>query len=150
MKTKLIGGLLTAICSVSQAYFTPYELIMAASCNHHLNPAFYNQEFTHQYGKPFKHEGEALWFHASGELYGSPIREVFVSTSREYHFVGLVLEDSPPIIIERMKTSRVIPTNVFNVGANGWVGADNRQIMWHAGKFTKIFCMSGFMRSIER
>ena len=138
------------IALLQRSYLTPTELIAAASCTHHLNPSFYNQEFRQQYGLPYKHEGEALWFHASGELYGSPIREVFVSTSRDYHFVGIVVEDPPPTIIERMKTSRVLPTNVFNVGANGWVGADNRQIMWHAGRYTKIFCMSGFMRSIER
>ena len=150
MNSKLIGLITSVICSVSHAFFTPYELIAAASCSHHLNPSFYNQEFRSQYGPPIKHEGEALWFRANGELYGSQIREVFVSTSREYHFVGIVLEDTPPIIIERIKKSRVIPTQIFDVGTQGWIGADNRQIMWHAGKYTKIFCMSGYMRSIER
>lgn len=132
-------------CALAIAGVNPYSIASAVSCNQDMDSGFYNAEFTKQFGPPFKTEGEAVWYKANGELYGSNIREVFVSSSKNYSFIGVVLEEKPETVIENIKTSRTVPTNVF-LSSNGWVGADGRNIMWHEQKYTKIFCLGGIGR----
>jgi hypothetical protein len=140
---KHILASLAFICSPVYAVITPLDIASAISCNSDMNNGYYMPVFTKQYGTPYKFEGGAAWFHASGELYGAQIKDVFVSSIKEYNFVGVVLDGPPEPVIEQIRTSRMIPTTIQPVENQGWVGADGRKIMWHEQKNTKIFCFGG-------
>jgi hypothetical protein len=116
------------------------DIASAISCNSEMSRTWWQREFKAAYGKPRLEQG-ALWFDGKGELYGKKILEVFVSADPWYRFVGVVLDTKPEEVIPAIRVSRVYPTNVFESGAQGWVGADGRNIMWHKGQHTKIFCM---------
>lgn len=135
-------GLMSLNCL---AYQTPYEIAATVSCNNDLNRHYYINEYTAQFGKPYKEEGGALWFKVTtGEnLYDAPIKELFVSTHPEYLFVGVVIEATPEIIVEAIRSSIVLPTNLFQKDKDTWIGADTRTVMRYNGKYTKIFCLAG-------
>jgi hypothetical protein len=137
MKKHIVGIALSICCNVqAMDILSIYSVI---SCNSVADKGFFQQEFAKSYGPPIKDEEGALWFKGVGELYDSPIREFFVSNTKQMSFVGVVLEEPPNIIAERIKKYKLYPTNVFPT--NGyWVGSDGRNIMWHKGKYTKIFC----------
>lgn len=126
------------------AYQTPYEIAATVSCNNELNRHFYINEYTAQFGKPYKEDGGALWFKVpSMELYGAQVKDLFVSVDVNYLFVGVVLNAPPEEVVEAIKASKLVPTIVFRRDKDTWVGADSRTIMRYNGKYTKIFCLSG-------
>jgi hypothetical protein len=136
---------LAIACSPAFAALTVIDIAGAVSCKHDTNGGFYIAEFTKQFGPAYKNEGEAAWFHGTGQLYGAQIKDVFVSTSTKYSFVGVVLEGPPPEVIKQIQVSRIMPTNVFP-SLNGWVGSDGRNIVWHDKKYTKMFCLGDAAR----
>lgn len=121
------------------AMITTGDIMSVASCNSIVDTAFYRREFTAKFGAPTRTEQGAIWYSASGEIYGTSIKEVFVSADPKLEFVGLVLEAKPTDILEKIKNSRMYPTNVYP-NKDYWVGADGRNIMWHKGTNTKMFC----------
>ena len=143
MRILLALALLTS--APAQAAVSMVDIAAAISCNSDLSRNWWRQELGAAYGKP-RLESGALWYSANGELYGKKVLEVFVSADPWYRFVGVVLEAKPEEVIPAIRTSRSYPTNVFNAGAQGWVGADGRNIMWDRGRHTKIFC-SGVRQS---
>jgi phosphoheptose isomerase len=137
MKKIFISILLLTSFSANAA-ITIGDVISAASCNSVADTQFFVRELTSKYGQPRLEQG-AYWFKGSGEIYGSAIKEIFVSNTPMQKFVGVVLENAPTDVVAKIKTSIQYPTNVHQNG-NYWVGADGREIMWHAQKYTKIFC----------
>ena len=102
---------------------------------------YWTREFTATYGAPLRNEGGALWFKGTGELYGAPIKEVFVAAKPGYQFVGAVLDTTPDKLVEPIRTSRSFPTNLFVTPADGWVGANAMHLKWHQQKYAKVFCI---------
>jgi hypothetical protein len=121
------------------ALITTGEILAAASCNSIADNAYFAREFEAAFGKPVRNEQGALWYKASGEAYGTQIREVFVSNVSSRLFVGVVLTGKPEAVVASVPTSQLYPTNVFPTN-NHWIGTDGRSIMWHDGKYTKMFC----------
>ena len=121
------------------AVLTTGDLLSAASCNSVADNAFYAREFEAKFGKPVRNEQGAFWYTATGDAYNSQIREVFVSSNPTMHFVGIVLAGKPDEVVKGVPTSVMYPTNVFPTN-NYWIGTDGRSIMWHDGKYTKMFC----------
>lgn len=116
------------------------EIMAAISCNSVPDNEFFFQELKKDYGEP-RIENGAAWFTASGDMYGSPVKEIFVSVT-EYKFIGVIIDGKPDVVIKNIPTSTQYPANVFPSGSM-WVGSDGREIVWHAGKYTKIFCNKG-------
>ena len=126
-------------CVCCRAAVSLGDVASAISCNSDMSRAWWQRELQAAYGKPRLEQG-AYWYAGKGELYGKKILEVFASADHWHRFVGVVLDAKPEELIPAIRTSSVYPTNVFESGALGWVGADGRAIMWHSGKHTKIFC----------
>lgn len=123
----------------ASAAVSTVTIAAAISCNSQMSRTWWQRELQAAFGKP-RSEGGALWYKGQGDLYGKKILEVFTSADPWYRFVGVVLESKPEAVIPAIRVSRLYPTNVFEAGANGWVGADGRNIMWQQGQHTKIFC----------
>ena len=136
---KVLLAVMIASSTPAYAVLTTGELLAAASCNSIADNAYFAREFESTFGKPVRNEQGALWFKASGDAYNSEIREVFVSSDPRNRFVGIVLSARPNDVVLSVPSSNMYPTNVFP-SRNAWVGTDGREIMWHAGKYTKMFC----------
>ncbi len=115
------------------------EVYSVISCNSRPDNSYFINKFIKDYGNPIRNAEGALWFKGKGEMYGSPIREFFVSSTKGLSFVGVVLENSPPFVVDKIVSAPLFPTNVM-VNGDYWVGSDGRSIMWHQGYYTKIFC----------
>ena len=137
---KLLVGAIFFICAPSYALLTGVDLGSIVSCSSYPDRNFYLREFAATFGPAVRTEQGATWFAASGELYGVPVKEVFVSTIEMHQFVGVVLSAKPTDLIAKIQTSDFRPTNVYPSG-DFWVGSDGRNIMWHGGKDTKMFCI---------
>ncbi len=136
---KLIALIFICFSMQSSAKVTLTDIQSAISCNAGISSNYWIRELTNTYGKHEYIEGGSVWFKVSGEMYGSQITHVFVSTSKYHNFVGVLFKDPPTKLIESIKVSRKFPTNIF--ATNGyWVGSDTRFIMWHKGKYAKVFC----------
>ena len=138
--------LLGFLCQSALAAVDTTSIASAVSCNATPNTASWVQHLTETFGKPVRREQGAVWFRATGDLWGASIREVFVSVTAWHGFVGVVLDEKPSIIAERISTSRSFPTNLFPVTdstGSYWIGSDGRSVMWHAQKYTKVFCAAG-------
>lgn len=136
---KLLASLIMCVAMPASALITTGEILAAASCNSIADNAYFAREFSAAFGAPVRNEQGALWYTASGDVYGTQIREVFVSNVDSRRFVGVVLAGKPEDVIAAVPSSQMYPTNVFPTN-NHWVGSDSRSIMWHAGKYTKMFC----------
>lgn len=143
MKT-LICLLLALVPHFSYAAITEGELLSAISCNTKVEKQYFYAEFEKQYGKPVRVEQGSAWFKGSGTMYGSQVREVFVSVTPNWNYVGVILDTKPADILNNIRTATRYPTNVFESGTGYWVGADGRNIMWHAGKYAKLFCTASW------
>lgn len=140
-KLKLAGFALL-MCAGSAHAWTTIDVMSAISCNSDMDRGFYQQKFLQYYGKVLRNEGGAYWFKGKDALYGSTIREIFVSSGPPYLFVGVVLEAPPTEVAEAIRTSRFAPANMFfDEKANKWVGSDGREMVWHEGKYAKVFCI---------
>ena len=118
------------------------DLLAAVSCNNVIDRPYYQYQFEKAYGPSTRTEGGALWFKGKGELFGSSVKEIFVSDRGPWQLVGVVLEASPKVVVESIRTARFLPTNMFfNEAENRWVGSDTRQLVWHAQKFAKLYCI---------
>lgn len=134
----ILSILLSLVCLPAFANLHITDLMSVISCNSVADKHYFTAMFTKQYGTPTSKEG-ALWFKGDGDMYGARVREVFVSNTDKLTFVGVVLESPPESVLKVMQSSRLYPTTPFP--RNGyWVGSDGRHIMWHAGKYTKMFC----------
>lgn len=143
---KKIIVILCFLCQSALAAVDVTSIASVVSCNSTPNTAMWVQRLTETFGKPVRREQGAVWFHATGDLWGAPIREIFVSVTAWHGFVGVVLDEKPSIIAERISTSRYFPTNLFPVKdstGSYWIGSDGRSVMWHAQKYTKVFCATG-------
>ena len=138
MKSLLLSALLIA-SAPAYAVLTEGDILSAASCNSIADNNYFVREFTTKFGVPVRNEQGALWFTASGSVYNTSMKEVFVSSNPSIHFVGIVFESKPDEVVKSIPTSNRYPTNVFPSNKH-WVGADGRVIMWHDGKYTKMFC----------
>ncbi len=136
---KLIIVLFLLIATQASAKVTLTDIQSAISCNAGITSNYWIRELTNTYGKPDYTQGGAHWFKVTGQMYGSQVSHVFVSISKYYNFVGVLFVDPPTKLVDSIQTSREFPTNVF--ATNGyWTGADSRLIMWHQGKYAKVFC----------
>lgn len=134
-----VFSILIALSFNAHSVITEGQLLSAISCNTKIENNYWTAELKKQYGEPVRVEQGALWFKATGSLYGSPLKEVFVSASPEWRFVGIILESKPDAILPAVHASLRFPTKTFP--SNGhWIGSDGRNIMWHDGKYTKMFC----------
>jgi hypothetical protein len=139
---KILIILLAIVTFQAHSRVSTTDIASAISCNEAIDSRYWIREFTGTFGQPSRNEGGALWWRASGLLYGSEITEVFVSNSRYWHFVGAVFKDRPEQLVRGIETSRFLPTRVFST-TGFWVGADSRIIMWHQGLSAKVFCVAG-------
>ena len=137
---KLLAALAFVAAMPSYAVLTTGDLLSVASCNSVADVDYYKREFTVAFGAPTRNEQGAYWYKASGEVYGTQIKEVFVSSDPHNRFAGVVLEAKPDVVVANVPGSMLYPTNVFPTN-NHWVGTDGRFIMWHKGNSTKMFCV---------
>ena len=136
---KLLAAL-AFVAMPAYAVLTTGDLLSVASCNSVADIDYYQREFKVAFGEPVRNEQGAYWYKASGEAYGTQIREVFVSSNPRARFAGIVLEAKPDEVVANVPNSPYYPTNVFPTN-NHWVGGDGRAIMWHDKKYTKMFCV---------
>jgi hypothetical protein len=127
--------------NTANAVITLTALNSAIACNASMERRYWTTELTATYGAPIRTEGGALWFKGSGELYGAPIKEVFVAAKHGYQFVGAVLDTTPDKLVDPIQNSRSFPTNLFATPADGWVGANAMHLKWHKQKYAKVFCI---------
>lgn len=140
-RLKFVAATLLLGASSAHAWST-IDVMSAISCNADMNREFYQQKMTQYYGKILRNEGSAYWYKGKDSLYGSTIREIFVSSGPPYLFVGVVLEAPPTEVAEAIRTSRFAPANMFfDEKNNRWVGSDGRQMVWHEQKYAKVFCI---------
>ncbi|CAB4130185.1 hypothetical protein UFOVP116_312 [uncultured Caudovirales phage] len=132
---------------LAHAFVTLTAINSAIACNASMDRKFWIAELTATYGAPLRNEGGALWFKGQGELYGSTVKEFFVSSKPGYQFIGAVLATTPDKLVEPIQTSRSFPTNLFQTPSDGWVGANAMHLKWHQQKFSKILCI-GFGKYI--
>lgn len=136
---KLLAAL-AFVAMPAYAVLTTGDLLSVASCNSVADVDYYKREFAAAFGPAVRNEQGAYWYKASGEAYGTQIKEVFVSSDPRNRFAGIVLEAKPDAVVANVPNSLMYPTNVFPTN-NYWVGSDGRTIMWHAGNNTKMFCV---------
>ena len=137
---KLFLSLLLLLAStITSAKVTLVEIQSAISCNSKISSNYWIRSLTSTYGSPSYREGGTLWFKASGSMYGSEITYVFVSVTGYHNFVGVMFKDPPTKLLDAVRTSRAYPTNLFPSKGH-WVGSDGRSLMWHGGKYAKMFC----------
>ena len=135
---------LASVAIPAFAVISDLEITAAVSCNSVSDNAYFIAKFTEKFGQPSNRDG-AYWFKASGTLYNSPIREVFVSSTSGFSFMGVVLEETPVNLVESIKKAKQFPANI--TPTNGyWVGSNGMQIKWQEGKYAKIFCNVGYER----
>lgn len=140
---------LLGFCGSVAARVNLGDIASAISCNSNMNRQWWTTELRAVYGQPRQEQG-ALWFKAKGErLYGQAVDEIFISADPWHRFVGVTFRVKPEAMLNQIKTDRIYPTKVFASPPFGWVGADGRHIMWHAGKNTKIFCTGVQQRKYE-
>ena len=111
-RLKFVAATLLLGASSAHAWST-IDVMSAISCNADLNREFYQQKLTQYYGKILRNEGSAYWYKGKDSLYGSTIREIFVSSGPPYLFVGVVLEAPPTEVAEAIRTARFAPANMF-------------------------------------
>lgn len=138
--------MLAAVCLVvsatpSTAFVTQGDILSVASCNSVIDRRYFIAELTKQHGAPRNEQG-AFWFTVPGEVYGTTLKEVFISSIPNVNFMGILLEAAPTEVVLAVPGSNRYPTRVFATG-DYWVGADGRVILWHAQKHTKMFCSIG-------
>jgi hypothetical protein len=138
-----IIGLAMATCVWSQGSPLPTTFGTAILCLDDLAPGyFYNT--MRQYQRPYKIENGAYWFKSSGELFGAPLTEVFISDgSSRYDFVGAVSSLSPVELAEVVSANapvgggftRLSRTERYSI----FVSRIGSEIAYQ-GKKGKIFC----------
>ena len=118
------------------------DLASAVSCNAVLDPAFYYQALLAYYGPPVRRAGGAIWFRGRGSLYEHEVREVFVATGPAPRFVGVVLEAKPDEVVPAIERARFGSTKMYHDALRQrWVGQDGRVLVWHQGRYAKLYCM---------
>lgn len=72
----------------------PQVIGNALLCLDQIDPAYFRQYMTDFFQPAYKIEGEAYWFKAETTLFGSRVKEVFVSAENsKFAFLGVVMED---------------------------------------------------------
>lgn len=128
--------------SLSAMAWTTIDVLSAISCNSSLERDYYREQLTAYYGPVLERKGGALWFKGKDSIYGATIREIFVSAGPPMLFVGVVLEASPVQIAEEIGKARFASARMyFDAKNNRWAGSDGREMVWHEGKYAKIFCI---------
>lgn len=149
---QLLKTVLLSLCAAASlhahAFVTTTALNSAIACNASMERRFWIPELTSTFGPSIRKEGGALWFTGKGELYGSQIKEIFVSVGPGYQFIGAVLATTPDKLVEPIQTSRLFPTNLFETPGDGWIGANAMHLKWHQKKYAKILCI-GLSRYIS-
>ena len=85
------------------------------------------------------------WCHlvqGQGSLYEHEVREVFVATGPAPRFVGVVLEAKPDEVVPAIERARLHSTKMYHDALRQrWVGQDGRVLVWHQGRYAKLYCM---------
>ena len=91
----------------------PQVIGNALLCIDQIDPAYFKKYMTDYFQPAYKVEGEAYWFKAETTLFGSRIKEVFVSVeSSKFAFLGIVMEDKQETAkehIESLTGTRFLP-----------------------------------------
>ena len=91
----------------------PQVIGNALLCYDQIDPEYFKKYMTDFFQPAYKVEGEAYWFKAETTLFGSRVKEVFVSVeSSKFAFLGIVMEDKQETAKQRIETmtgTRFIP-----------------------------------------
>lgn len=118
---------------------TDMDIMSIVACNTYPHQPTTIQLAVERFGQPYKTEGQAYWFHATGSIYGIPLRDMFISVSTQPRFVGVVFSEAPQKVVDAVEAAPFLSTHLSSYGQQ-WEGLDGRTVNWQEGKYAKMFC----------
>jgi hypothetical protein len=113
----------------------------ALLCLNQPDAGYYYSYLNKYFGKPFKQDGGAYWFHASANLWGVAVTDVMVSDgSSDQTFIGAVMESSPEALEAAIVTAMGIHHYKIEAGKFPLRESPDASVIAYFNKKSKIYC----------